>query len=974
MAEAGGSSRQYTPMTTEGAGNRQPVPEALQLHGSDHPGMILVSTLLTKHNYLTWSYAMKRALRAKLKLGFIDGTYVKPHITDPLFEHWVRVDSMVTTWILNFISKEIVSSFMYAKSARTLWLDLEKRYGECNGPLLYQLQREITSLTQRNMSVVEYFSKLRMVWDELDMLLPTPQCTCGGCTCGLSKAITDQAIFTRLIQFVMGLSETFDHLCDQLLVMDPMPTVNKAYSMVLRVKKQREIHMDGAEAMDNAAMQVRGGGRHEFVPRPGQRKIHTDKRGQYCNHCDRPGHTRETCFKLHGTPDWYKDLIEKKKKEGGAVRGYNVQMEDQQHQHKTHTQKTLMQELIRLMQPEGHQMQLQEDPLQANFAQLDNFAGKNCAFDLVTKRIIAIGKLFQNLYVLDKSSFSPSTIASVTAAHNKSCINSVSCNNVLWHRRLGHPSFNVLKHVPEVKSIDTTDICMICPFAKQSRLPFSPCAIQSKHAFELIHVDLWGPYRTQTYNGCNYFLTVVDDFSRASWTFLLRYKTQEPRSYLEASKDARWVAAMNEELSALDKNETWELVPLPPGKRAIDRIDYFDSFSPVAKSVTVRVFMAVAVANGWPLWQLDVNNAFLHGHLDEEVYLVPPQGYFPAVSGHVCKLKRSLYGLKQASRQWNIELTTKLHEFGYIQCPHDHCLFFKATATCFVALLVYVDDILLTGNSEDEIIAVKSYLHSLFTIKDLGSAKYFLGLELARSAHGLLVTQQKYLTDILRDVNLLDAKVTSTPLPPGLHLTADNGSILPDSGPYRWLVGRLLYLGFTRPDISFAVQQLSQFIQHPRSSHWDAAVHVLRYLKGTSALGFCIFLGSSLVSWKTKKQPTVSRSSAEAEYHSMGAAVCELLWLSYLLCAFRVPFSTPISFWCDNSAAIHITANPVFHEHTKHLDIDCHLVRDQFKLGFIQPFFVPGRDQLADLFTKSPPVGDFIRLFVKLGLAPQAPS
>ncbi|KAL0327703.1 UNVERIFIED_CONTAM: Retrovirus-related Pol polyprotein from transposon RE2 [Sesamum angustifolium] len=182
------------------------------------------------------------------------------------------------------------------------------------------------------------------------------------------------------------------------------------------------------------------------------------------------------------------------------------------------------------------------------------------------------------------------------------------------------------------------------------------------------------------------------------------------------------------------------------------------------------------------------------------------------------------------------------------------------------------------------------------------------------------------------------------------------------------LVGRLLYLGFTRPDISFATQQLSQFLQHPRSSHWDAALHVLRYLKGTSSLGlffsaqnslqptvytdaswascpesrrsitgFCIFLGSSLVSWKTKRQSTVSRSSAEAEYRSRHSH----------------------------------HANPVFHERTKHLDIDCHLVRDQFKSGFIKPSHVPGRDQLADLFTKTPPTSDFARFFVKLGLAPK---
>ncbi|KAL0315424.1 UNVERIFIED_CONTAM: hypothetical protein Sradi_5420600 [Sesamum radiatum] len=260
-------------MADAGESSRQSVPEALQLHGSDHPGMILVSTLLTKSNYLTWSYAVKRALRAKMKLGFIDGTTMKQHSTDLFFEQWICVDSMVTTWILNRISKEIVGSFMYAKSARTLWLDLEERYGECNRPLLYQLQREITSLAQGNMSIVEYFSKLRMVWDEIDKLMPTPQCTCGGCTCGVSKATADQATFTRLFQFLIGLSETFDHLRDQLLVMDPVLTVNKAYSMVLRVEKQREVSVDCTNTMDNTTMQVRAGNKREYIPTQGDTHI-----------------------------------------------------------------------------------------------------------------------------------------------------------------------------------------------------------------------------------------------------------------------------------------------------------------------------------------------------------------------------------------------------------------------------------------------------------------------------------------------------------------------------------------------------------------------------------------------------------------------------------------------------------------------------------------------------------------------------
>ncbi|KAK4400316.1 Retrovirus-related Pol polyprotein from transposon RE1 [Sesamum angolense] len=300
---------------------------------------------------------------------------------------------------------------------------------------------------------------------------------------------------------------------------------------------------------------------------------------------------------------------------------------------------------------------------------------------------------------------------------------------------------------------------------------------------------------------------------------------------------------------------------------------------------------------------------------------------------------------------------------------------------------------------------VKQYLDRLFTIKDLGPTKYFLGLELARSPHALLITQRKYLQDILVNVSMVDAKPTYTPFPPGFKLTDDAGSLLPAPDKFRRLVGYLLYLSFTRPDISFSIQQLSQFLQQPWTSHWDAALHVIRYLKGTSSLGlffasnnplhlsaysdaawascldsrgsitgFCVFLGSSLVSWKTKKQATVSRSSVEAEYRSMASTVCELLWLSYLLRDFCIPVQQPIPFWCDDKAALHIPANPVFHERTKHLDIDCHLVCDQFKLGFISPSHISGSDQLADLFTKALPSPVFSRLLSKLGLGSQAPS
>ncbi|KAL0444536.1 UNVERIFIED_CONTAM: Retrovirus-related Pol polyprotein from transposon RE2 [Sesamum latifolium] len=373
---------------------------------------------------------------------------------------------------------------------------------------------------------------------------------------------------------------------------------------------------------------------------------------------------------------------------------------------------------------------------------------------------------------------------------------------------------------------------------------------------------------------------------------------QEPRCYKQAITQPEWVDAMHQELLALEKNSTWEITPLPAGKQAIgcrwctssnfglmvqwngvkrgwfakgfsqvEGVDYVDYFSPVAKAVTLRLFLAIASANSWPLHQLDVNNAFLHGYLDEEIYMLPPEGY-SVPPGH---------------------------------SPHDYCLFVMGSAETFVAILVYVDDALITSPSMSLITGVKSYLDALFTIKNLGEARFFLGLQLARSAEGTSVTQTKYILDIIHDTGLTDAKSATTPFPQHVKLSVTGGAVLSDPERYRRLVGRLLYLGFTRPDISYSVQQLSQFLQHPCDDHWRAALHVVRYLKGTSATGlffpcsnsfrltaycdaewascvdtwrsisgFCVFLGSALMSWKSKKQATVSRSSAKAEYRSMG--------------------------------------------------------------------------------------------------------
>lgn len=302
-----------------------------------------------------------------------------------------------------------------------------------------------------------------------------------------------------------------------------------------------------------------------------------------------------------------------------------------------------------------------------------------------------------------------------------------------------------------------------------------------------------------------------------------------------------------------------------------------------------------------------MNNAFLHGFLDEDVYMVAPPGYSGGKKSQVCKLKRSLYGLKQASKQWNIELTNKLRAIGFQLSLHDPCLFTRSTAQGFISLLIYVDDMLLASSDLQLITEVKTYLDQEFSIKDLGVAKYFLGLELARSPQGLYVNQRKYTLDLITEAGLSGAKPLDVPMVKCSKLLSHDGVKFQDPEKYRRLVGRLLYLGFTHPDIAYATQTLSQFVHSPCEHHWHAALNVLRYLKAhplkglfyssssdlsivayadadwatcpltrRSLTGFCIFLGNCLVSWKTKKQTTVSRSSAEAEYRSLSSTVCEL--------------------------------------------------------------------------------------------------
>lgn len=469
----------------------------------------------------------------------------------------------------------------------------------------------------------------------------------------------------------------------------------------------------------------------------------------------------------------------------------------------------------------------------------------------------------------------------------------------------------------------------------------------------------------------------------------------EPSTFSQAVQLLEWQDAMSAEIQALESNNTWTITSLPPNKKPIgckwvykikyrsdgtierykarlvakgftqlEGIDYNETFAPVAKMITVRCFFAIAALKGWSLHQLDVNNAFLHGDLTEEVYMTLPPGYSRQQdnNNHVCRLNKSIYGLKQASRNWFSKLRHLLIYEGYTQSKAEYTLFSKQTKNGSVFVLVYVDDILVGGDNTTEIQALKEKLHTQFSIKNLGSPKYFLGIEVARSMKGIFLCQRKYCLDILHNMGMLGCRTSKTPMEQNVKFSAEEGEILHDPSIYRRLIGRLIYLTITRSDILFAVNTLSQFMQTPRQPHFEAALRVLRYLKGCpgkgvllknsgslqliayadsdwagcpdtrrSTSGFCTLLGSSPISWRTKKQSVVSRSSAEAEYRAMAQAASELQWLRFLLADFGLNIDTPSILYCDNKAALHIAANPVFHERTKHIEIDCHFIREKIQ-------------------------------------------
>lgn len=495
-------------------------------------------------------------------------------------------------------------------------------------------------------------------------------------------------------------------------------------------------------------------------------------------------------------------------------------------------------------------------------------------------------------------------------------------------------------------------------------------------------------------------------------------ESEDPTTVKEAlsRKDSlKWKDAIQEELNALKKNNTWTLVKPPKKCNIVDSkwifrikdeggnrsrykarlvvrgfsqrygIDYDETFSPVVRHSSLRVLLALATKSRLNVDQMDVKTAFLNGDLHETVFMKQPVGFEEKGKDYVCLLKKSIYGLKQAPRAWNHKLNTELIQLGFRRSINEPCVYTRSKGKKVIILAVYVDDMLIFWNNAEELQSVKRDLMSKFEMKDLGKAHLILGMNISQDDTGIKINQEKYVDKILKVFGMADCKVASTPLVFGEMLHNPGPEHKPDPRiPYQNLIGSLMYLSVcTRPDIAHSVNILSQFNSCYTEQHWTAAKRVLRYLKGTKSLGLkysreegmdkiqgfadasyastfdrksytgVVFLWKGgAVSWECRKQRTVALSTAEAEYVAMSEAAREAIFLRRFIAEVTDTTEESVKIYSDSQSAIAIAQNPVHHQRTKHIDVRHHFVREAVEEGIIELKYVETTRMVADALTK----------------------
>jgi hypothetical protein len=419
------------------------------------------------------------------------------------------------------------------------------------------------------------------------------------------------------------------------------------------------------------------------------------------------------------------------------------------------------------------------------------------------------------------------------------------------------------------------------------------------------------------------------------------------------------------------------------GYSQVEGPDFDETYAPVARLESIRILLAYATYHGFKLYQMDVKSAFLNGPIKEEVYVDQPPGFEDSeYPNHVYKLSKALYGLKQAPRAWYEYLRDFLITNGFKVGKVDPTLFTKMLAKDLFICQIYVDDIIFGSTNKSTGEEFSRIMIQKFEMSMMGELKYFLGFQIKQLQEGPFISQTKYIQDILKKFGMKSRKPIKTPMGTNGHLDIDTGGKSVDQKVYWSMIGSLLYLCASRPDIMLSVCMCARFQANPKEVHLRVMKRIMRYLvytpkfglwypKGStfdligysnadyagckidrkSTLGTCQFLGRSLVSWASKKQNFIALSTAKAEYIAAGHCCAQLLWMRQTLRDYGYKLSkAPLL--CDNESAIRMADNPVEHSRTKHIDIWYHFLRDHQQKGDIKIAYVSTHNQLANIFTK----------------------
>ncbi|KAG8502733.1 hypothetical protein CXB51_000654 [Gossypium anomalum] len=506
----------------------------------------------------------------------------------------------------------------------------------------------------------------------------------------------------------------------------------------------------------------------------------------------------------------------------------------------------------------------------------------------------------------------------------------------------------------------------------------------------------------------------------------------EPSCFEEAEAHQGWKQAMANEISMIEKNQTWQLVERPVNRKVIGvkwvfrakhnadgnlnklkarlvvkgfsqkyGIEYFQTFAPVARLDTIRLLVALAAQMQWKIHQLDGKSAFLNGFLEEEIYVEQPKGLKIVGEEHkVYRLKKALYGLKQAPGAWYSRIDGYLASLEFERSISEPTLYVKKQGSKTQLIVsLYVDDLLVTGGDQAMLTDFKCKMQQVFEMSDLGKMSFFLGMEVSQTQHGIFLSQKAFASKILSKFSVQNCKATSTPVVIGKKLSSEGDFEKVSESNYRSLVGCLLCLTATRPDIMFSVSLLSRFMHCCNEKHFQVAKRVLRYIKGTksygmlfskvenmkligyansdwvgsiddmkSTSGYLFTLGSAIFCWSSKKQNVVAQSIDEVEYVAAASAVNQAIWLRKIMADLNLHQMEATEINCDNQSAVAIVKNLVFHGRTKHFKIKFHFVREMKQAQEVKLIHCSSEEQLADILTKPLSVLRFEDLRAKMGV------